>query len=708
MSATPSNAKDDTTTTYRFLLKTATNNQFPTIQYKDILRKAMMFNHSGQVHNSSITKQKKKKASASEKDDEEDEEDDDKEIDLASSGEEDDAVSESETEESEDETKTGEERKAEAAAKQKTKKDVASNKAAVDEAWKGLKEASYVSRLDSIIQSIEQRERSLKNTLLTRPKTKQKADDDAKSKKGKGEHYEYDSDDSWIDDGEYEDFVEEAPQDPEFDPNIDQGFNVFDENATEEVVEVVEEEVSSEEEEEQTKKKPSPVKRKNLFNDVEEDVVLEEELELAFKALQNRASELGYDSSKTFKIIPHELDPELGVIAHLRTKYYPRGIPAKLTSRLSKVPGLDFTEKTIKDRLKSCLKVQERDNIQSEIENCKTELKECVTSDVRLLLNKRRDKNTKDGKTETIPTAEQLADMNHADLTKSFNDLDQSRYLWGNATKTKFKELVDKVDLWVTKTNEAGKEQQLDKEKEMKTLFDDIKNYWPRPRTTDLQKKYKDIVSPKEKKEKTAPPAASTSTSTAGGASANASIPIASGQAPATTDTASTGAQPQPTTKKRKRLHIKNPTSAANDATTDSGAPDAVVEKKKRKMTHKHTVSTTTPSDAMDTTPTTTTTNPLPPSSMPSAPINVQPVAQSPPRATMTAPQLTSPTRPPLPLGTSLPNRIMAPVYQNFNYSHHPMQNLPAGNMQGGVNMSTFIPMLSKLPGNGQQNNVNK
>jgi hypothetical protein len=253
----------------------------------------------------------------------------------------------------------------------------------------------------------------LKNNLVNRTTTIPEP--------GKGtDFYEYSSDDSFIDDGEYDDYVE---PDTHSSKNVQEEiieedvFFVNDKNATEEIVQIIEEEVSSDEE---GKTKRQPKRAPEIAPD--EDLTLEPEVEKALKSLQNKIQELGLHE-KNMRVIPHELDSHFGEIAHLRSKYYPKGIPSKLVKRLQHTPGLNFADKTIRDRLKSCLKTHERENVGNEIEELKTQLRDSVRDDLVKTIAKRRDKNAKDHKEEKLPTDEECKSMEQDELTKKFNDL---------------------------------------------------------------------------------------------------------------------------------------------------------------------------------------------------------------------------------------------------------------------------------------------
>jgi hypothetical protein len=299
--------------------------------------------------------------------------------------------------------------------------------------------------------------------------------------------YEYSSDDSFIDDGEYDEFVEEVQKDELVEEDE---FFVSDKNATEEIIKIVEEEVSSDDE---------PQVRKNrLLADInpDEDLSLVPEMEAAIKQLQNRINELGYnDNSKKGKTIPPEFNEELGNIANIRVKFYPKGIPLKLVKRLMLIPAMAFSEKTIKDRLKFCLKNHERDNVIHEIDELKNKLQEAINEDLRASISKKR----KDKKNSTkLLSDEEYKAMPHEKLLAAYNDT-EFRYYWGKQTIICFTELYKKKEQWVQNTNEMKKdnEEKLDLNKEMKNLMNDLQNIFPKMSMT-LMTKYKTMKKDEE------------------------------------------------------------------------------------------------------------------------------------------------------------------------------------------------------------------
>ncbi|KAL9658423.1 hypothetical protein ABK040_015742 [Willaertia magna] len=212
--------------------------------------------------------------------------------------------------------------------------------------WELLSESnSHISRLSSVIHNITNRERMLKNQLLQQPVKLTNNNNTANSNSGnrrgrkknienemidyendqllqptnkkKGDFYEYESDDSFIDDTEYDGYLNMIDEEnfqfsPQaalggFDSRLDpyqvngqqQGLNGYGHH--------------------HGGSGGSSLKKKKL-----EDAINEAKL---------KADELGYTKDQTYKTIPTDMFESLKKIAIIRTKYFKKGVPNVLKEK---------------------------------------------------------------------------------------------------------------------------------------------------------------------------------------------------------------------------------------------------------------------------------------------------------------------------------------------------------------------------------------
>eukprot|EP00761_Pharyngomonas_kirbyi_P006686 gb/GECH01006694.1/.p1 GENE.gb/GECH01006694.1/~~gb/GECH01006694.1/.p1 ORF type:complete len:547 (+),score=188.95 gb/GECH01006694.1/:1-1641(+) len=221
------------------------------------------------------------------------------------------------------------------------------------------------SRLSKVIQQIEQREASLKRTVLeTNCLGGEYSDAD-----GTGTGEDYYSDNSIVDDSEYH-FLEEEKSSAE-----NTGYYVARADK-----ELPKDAIHSSENlsEDESPSNSLPVSSsvlpntKNLPEDVQQSIA---RLKHKFEELVKKAD------GKEIRTLPKELDGALLDVAMVQDRHYPRGISTQVTEAISPIVG--FQSSTLKSKMNLLKKVEKVRELQSQIESIEQQLKPIIEKEFR-------------------------------------------------------------------------------------------------------------------------------------------------------------------------------------------------------------------------------------------------------------------------------------------------------------------------------------
>jgi hypothetical protein len=627
--------KDQSVSNYRFIVDIKTGpTQTAVLQFQNLIQLAKqnsiiqtkLQQQQQQTTTSSTTKKRKRQV------DDEDEEDDNidvnKEIDLESSDGEttEDSSSDGEIKFGE-ESKQGEEPKRKRLKKTKQQQEgtilnpmnlALRNEEELD--WDILQERnSHISRLGSVISNIESRERSLKNNLLK--KTVQKKGGDYVEKGGStaeeeervgragDDFYVYSSDDSFMDDTEYNDYLLSDEED-NIHPLVGSTRKASDFYVVSKVghggnpMDDVYMDTESEEEfdnhglieskipaastitaEDTSSIKKKPRKQSIIHTDDASDEPMEPEFDELIEALKKKAVTL---EKTSFTSIPHELDEELYYISLLREKYYKRGVPKKLISRLNTINGLRFKEKTIKDRLKLVLTKFGSLNVTKDLDELRNQLKNSLAEDMKRSLQNKRDRDVK-AKKEV--TNEDYNKLDFDQLKQKMLETEGVRLTWSKKSSDLMMKMGQMKEQWIEKENATRKLQKnaelLDSNEELSKFFKDLEKemLYNKKNSNLLFNKYKAAKEKEEKKdgEETSTPAKDESTSTTG-----------TKKKETKKKESSSSDKPSTSGVEKSPKKVKKAKETTSDTKSEKSSSESKTKKKKKKTTTTTTTSGTT------------------------------------------------------------------------------------------------------------------
>ncbi|KAF0982433.1 hypothetical protein FDP41_011363 [Naegleria fowleri] len=349
------------------------------------------------------------------------------------------------------------------------------------------------SKLNSVIHSITQRERMLKNQLTIHEQHRKISLESSKKKKAEKERKkrddEYDSDDSWIDDTEY-DLMTDIPMLPPSEYQTITPSSTLKKKGDKKKIED-DEEGSSED----------SGGEESLSEDDYANKKFPEDIEKAIQELQDLAVEKGFDSSKTYKTIPSELNEGLKKLAMERMKHYKKGVPNTLLRRLRKIPPLNFGPKTIKERMKALVQEYEAGQHPVEIQTLKDKLKKSLFKDMLDCLERK-------GQKETHP----YSDENYEILRKKVRDLEGGRLKNSSETNELMTTIIRKILKTSGDQSSKKKGEEDDKKKEVDSFVKGfLKSIWPTK--TDLMKKVRSLCPELEPKTATSSSSSSATSS---------------------------------------------------------------------------------------------------------------------------------------------------------------------------------------------------
>ena len=347
-----------------------------------------------------------------------------------------------------------------------------------------------LTRLEQTFLDIERRERNVKNSIVSSALSNEKV----KSVPSKGDAYE--SDDSFIDDTEYDDYVIRPGGKDSFDDEI---MTFEDEKSDEEEKEENEETGSNLASDSENENEIQSKTQNSSISDENQTFV--PDMEKALEELSKKSIEQNLGSLKK---IPDIFEQNLVFIAELRQKLYPRGFPKALYERIQKI--LNCPMQTLKNKMKKILEDNSLVNMKNQIKNQYEELKASVKTDILTALEKKL-------KPKTSSTATKTSQVNFTPLTidsssspilpiSDIQKMDHSRLveysksqkitvIWSDSTKNLFLKSAEMLIESLQKEKDfTGKD--FDQEKELSKFFKEIESYWPSK--SDLKKKYKKLI----------------------------------------------------------------------------------------------------------------------------------------------------------------------------------------------------------------------
>ncbi|KAL9641758.1 hypothetical protein ABK040_009098 [Willaertia magna] len=503
--------------------------------------------------------------------------------------------------------------------------------------WELLSESnSHISRLSSVIHNITNRERMLKNQLLQQPVKLTNNNNTANSNSGnrrgrkknienemidyendqllqptnkkKGDFYEYESDDSFIDDTEYDGYLNMIDEENfQFSPQaalggFDSRLDPYQVNGQQQGLngyghhhggsggsslkkkskffpggDVVSASSSEESDDEGAGGGNGSDSNSESLSDNDntttsrKKAVFPKELEDAINEAKLKADELGYTKDQTYKTIPTDMFESLKKIAIIRTKYFKKGVPNVLLKKLRQIPPFDFGPKTIKDRMKALLYENDSQKFPQEMDELKKKLKEMICNDMKANLKKRKEKNKEEFN-------QNYDDMSHEELCEIFKNTEGIRLHLSKETNDMITAMVRKVlkNVETTNANKKKGDTELDKNKEISNFANEVKKLWPAK--FDIKKKLKSLCP--ELKDI---PSSSSSGSGATTASTSTSTKDSKDKETTTNKEVSTTSEVKEEKKKKKKKEIKEE--------AESGE-----KKRKRKITREASSATTTTS----------------------------------------------------------------------------------------------------------------
>jgi hypothetical protein len=323
-------------------------------------------------------------------------------------------------------------------------------------------------RLEQTSLDIERRERMLKNSILN--SNSSSAKESKLSTKGDA----YESDDSFIDDTEYDDFVIKADGKDSF---SDEMITFEEPNAENEEIAETQSGGDSENSDHETESS----KNEETFKP---------EMEKALEDLSKKATEMKLGNLKK---IPDSFEQNLVMIADLRQKLYPRGFPKVLYERIQKI--LLCPLQTLKNKMKTILDDNSLVDVKKQVKSKHDELQLSVREDILNALKKKTEKpsttnsiaSTSDGMVTILPISD-VEKMDHSRLVE-YSKTQKVTVLWSKNTKNLFVKAGEILIESFKKEKEfTGKE--FDEEKELAKYFKEIQSFWPN-KSLDLKKKYK-------------------------------------------------------------------------------------------------------------------------------------------------------------------------------------------------------------------------
>eukprot|EP01080_Neovahlkampfia_damariscottae_P009313 gene9313-1401_t len=340
-----------------------------------------------------------------------------------------------------------------------------------------------LTKFEQTLLDIERRERNMKNSIVTSASSNEKV----KSAPSKGDAY--DSDDSFIDDAEYDDYIIRQDGKDSFGEEI-MGFE-DDESVDEEKDENDEGGVSDSEDE-------GHGKSTGGSGTTDENVTFLPEMEKALEDLTKKSVE---ENLGVLRKIPDTFEQNLVFIADLRQKLYPRGWPKTLYEKMQKI--LNCPMQTLKNKLKKVLEDNSLVDIKKQIKDKYEELKKSVRDDIIAGLKKKINKTTTTTTTTDLAPVLPISDvekMDHERLVEYAKTQKGLTVLWCENTKKLFLNSVEILLSSLQKEKDfTGKD--FDKEKELSKFFKEIEHYWP-AKNLDLKKKYKKFTDPELEKKK--------------------------------------------------------------------------------------------------------------------------------------------------------------------------------------------------------------
>ncbi|EFC45863.1 predicted protein [Naegleria gruberi] len=423
--------------------------------------------------------------------------------------------------------------------------------------WELLSETnSHANRLNDVIHNITKRERQLKYSLTLPERGSSKST--KKKKEEEKRRFDYDSEDSFIDDTEYDVIATDFPMIPHQEAQQLEKHTFYDDEDSEEDSD----ESSSDEDD-------------TLGGDDQKNSKFHEEIEEAITELEELSKSLGFDSSKSYKTIPPELNEGIKKLALARLKHFKKGVPNTLLKRLRKIPPLNFGPKTIKDRMKSLVNEHEQVAYPAEISTLKTALKEALFREVANKLN------------ETTLTYSATV---YETLRDKFRKEANMRLSLSQETNELIKQIINKTFEYVDSHNKGKPvEEHLDKRKELDQFIKELRSIWPSK--TDVIKKLKALV-PEIESIRPSSSSASLATSSKEGSSSKPSEASSSSAPSSSTTTGEEKKKKKSSSssadgeKKRKRTVKRNKSEKSDKKDEDSepeekSEPPRVAKKKK-------------------------------------------------------------------------------------------------------------------------------